>query len=76
MKLYMVLKTTETFQNSEADQQAQDETHPDLRVDDDLKECEDEEELPKRRQKISQNEEKYNTQMVEQTTGSQSLRYD
>jgi len=31
-------------QNSGADQEAHDETHPDLRVDDDLKECENEEE--------------------------------
>ena len=35
-----------TSQNSETDQEAQDETHPDLRVDDHLKECEDEEERP------------------------------
>lgn len=61
MKLYMVLKTTDTFQNSEADH--------------DFKECEDEEERPKRRQKISQNHEKYNnTQMVEQTKKKNEAR--
>ena len=46
-----------TSKNSEADhQEAQDETHPDLSVDDDLRECEDEEERPKKRQKLSQNQ--------------------
>ena len=51
-----------TSQNAEANQE-----DPDLRVDDNLKEREDEEERPKKRQKISQNQEKYNHQMIEQT---------
>ena len=51
-----------TSQNSEANQE-----DPDLRVDDDLKKREDEEERPEKRRKISQNQEKYNHQMIEQT---------
>ena len=48
-----------TSQNSEANQE-----DPDLRVDDDLKERKDEEERPETRPKISQNQEKYNHQMI------------
>ena len=51
-----------TSQHSEANQE-----DPDLRVDDNLKEREDEEGRPKKRQKISQNQEKYNHQIIEQT---------
>ena len=49
-----------TSQNSEANQE-----DLDLRVDDDLKERKDEEERPEKRRKISQNQEKYNHQMIE-----------
>ena len=48
-----------TSQNSEANQE-----DPDLRVDDDLKERKDEEKRPEKRRKISQNQEKYNHQMI------------
>ena len=48
-----------TSQNSEANRE-----DPDLRLDDDLKERKDEEERPEKRRKISQNQEKYNHQMI------------
>ena len=58
-----------TSQNSEANQE-----DPDLRVDDDLKEREDEEERPEKRRKFSQNREKYNHQMIEQTNQKNEAR--
>ena len=58
-----------TSQNSEANQE-----DPDLCVDDDLKEHEDEEERPEKRRKISQNQEKYSHQMIEQTNKKNEAR--
>ena len=58
-----------TSQNSEANQEDRD-----LHVDDDLKEREDEEERPKKRQRISHNQGKYNHQMIEQTNKKNEAR--
>ena len=58
-----------TSQNSEANQE-----DPDLCVDDDLKEHEDEKERPEKRRKISQNQEKYSHQMIEQTNKKNEAR--
>ena len=58
-----------TSQNSEANQE-----DPDLRVDDDLKERKDEEERPEKRREFSQNQEKYNHQMIKETNKKNEAR--
>ena len=53
-------------------EQTHNETHPDAHGD--LKECEVQEEQPRKRQKITESQEKYNNQMIEQTQKKNEAR--